>query len=88
MGSTTIKVRCPIETCRKVFEIPVEDRVNVVVFGNWHKYHVCVTRLKLEIISKLARHRCIVEEGGDPKTFVDLYEVLAEITRWKEKHGL
>jgi len=45
MDSTTrkMKVRCPIEICGKVFEIPVEDRVNVVVFGNWHKYHVSKT---------------------------------------------
>lgn len=88
MKGKMIKVRCPIETCRAIFEIPEEDKINVILFGHWHKYHVCVHRLKLEIISKLERHKCIIEEGGDVKTFVNLYEVLGIIDEWKEKHGL
>jgi len=88
METKMMKVRCPIETCRKVFEVPFEDRVNVVLFGHWHKYHPCVHRLNLEIISKLKRHHCIVEEGCDVETFVKLYDVLAIIDDWKEKHGL
>ena len=83
-----MKVRCPILTCRKVFEIPDEDRVNVVLFGHWHKYHACVHRLNLELIEKLERHLCVVEEGYDAETFVKLYDVLAIIDEWKEKHEL
>lgn len=83
-----LKVRCPVEGCNKIFEIPEEDKVNVILFGHWHKYHPCVKLLRLEIISSLKRHKCIVEEAGDEVTFVELYEVLGIITDWAEKHGL
>jgi len=30
---------CPY--CNERFEYPYEDRVDVVLFGNWRKYHTC-----------------------------------------------
>ena len=36
-----MKARCP--KCKTVFEYPYEDRINVVLFGNWKKYHQCKT---------------------------------------------
>ena len=34
-----MKAKCP--HCGKIFNYPKEDRVNVVLFGNWKKYHNC-----------------------------------------------
>jgi len=34
-----MRARCP--TCKEVFEYPHKDRINVVLFGNWKKYHEC-----------------------------------------------
>lgn len=31
--------KCPY--CGEVFDFPYEDRVDVVLFGNWRKYHQC-----------------------------------------------
>ncbi len=34
-----MKGKCP--SCGEIFSFPDEDRVNVVLFGNWGKYHHC-----------------------------------------------
>ena len=34
-----LKGRCPF--CDVVFEFPKKDRVDVVLFDNWRKYHYC-----------------------------------------------
>jgi len=34
-----LKGRCPF--CNAVFEFPKADRVDVVLFDNWRKYHYC-----------------------------------------------
>jgi len=34
-----MKVQCP--DCGEVFEIPDENKVDSILFGNWRKYHKC-----------------------------------------------
>lgn len=34
-----LKVRCP--KCGKIFEFPESDKVNVILFNNYEKYHKC-----------------------------------------------
>ena len=34
-----MKGKCP--DCGEEFEFPNEDRVDVLLFGNWRKYHFC-----------------------------------------------
>jgi len=31
--------KCPY--CKEVFQFPFKDRVNVILFGHWKKYHRC-----------------------------------------------
>ena len=33
------RARCP--KCGEVFEYPYEDRINVIIFDNYEKYHKC-----------------------------------------------
>lgn len=49
-----MKGRCP--DCGAVFEFPFEDRVNVVLFGNWKKYHMCGPK-------EIERWQVAIEEG-------------------------
>jgi len=34
-----LKGKCPF--CKIIFVYPMKDRVNVVLFDNWRKYHYC-----------------------------------------------
>jgi len=38
-----LKAQCP--DCGEVFEFPFKDRVDVLLFGNWRKYHFCKREL-------------------------------------------
>jgi len=38
-----LKAQCP--DCGEVFEFPEEDKVDVLLFGNWRKYHFCKREL-------------------------------------------
>jgi len=40
-----LRGQCP--ECGELFEYPYEDRVNVVLFSNWKKYHRCGYKKKI-----------------------------------------
>lgn len=42
-GPGMLRGRCP--DCGATFEYPFSDRVDVVLFGNWRKYHRCPARV-------------------------------------------
>lgn len=57
-GVRMMKARCP--KCGEVFEYPYEDGVNVVLFGNWKKYHQCKDKLEAEareVAQKLSKRK-------------------------------
>ena len=41
--------RCPY--CHLPFEFPEKDKINVILFGNWKKYHDCEKKPDMERMS-------------------------------------
>lgn len=64
-----LKGKCPF--CGNIFEYPYSDRVDVVLFNNWRKFHYCDQAKEHDAINK-KKQTDLVSDWGFPDVPKDL----------------